>query len=242
MPFLKLLLVRHGQSIGNVEGRMEGCQPGKLTPLGHQQSMQLGQRLASEGWHPTHIYCSPLRRAQATLEAMLTGFAARIDEIAGNGGSSHHTDSPLPTVRFVDGLKENSHGIFEGLTWAEAQTRYADLCHILMTSMDWQPIPQAESPRAGRQRAATFVEQLLAQHRNGQQVLVISHYWILQHILAVLMGCDRTWGIPAANAAIFELWLDCDRWFSTDENRFNSELWQLKRFNDHHPCQSTDPD
>jgi broad specificity phosphatase PhoE len=223
MAFLKLLFVRHGQSVGNGEGRMEGSQSTPLTPLGQQQATQLGKRLAQQGWQPTHIYCSPLLRSQATLETMLVAFTAQ---------ARTPFPSQAPTINFPAILKENHQGIFNGLTWAEAQARYPDLCQTLITSLDWYPIPQAEPPSAGRQRARQFVSQLLASHHNGDWVWVISHHWILQHILAELMGCDRTWGMPMANTGVFEFWVDCDRWFSQGENQFNSELWQLKRFND----------
>ena len=37
--------------------------------------------------------------------------------------------------------------------------------------------------------------------------------------------------IPAT--AVFEFWLDRDRWCErNDDDRWNSELWQIKRFND----------
>ncbi|QQE67045.1 hypothetical protein GFS31_37520 [Leptolyngbya sp. BL0902] len=216
---LKLLLIRHGQSQGNVEGRMEGWSSTGLTPWGQEQAQRLGQRLAAENWLPTHVYCSPLQRATETLDAI----ASEVWE---------STESPIAPV-FHDDLREKHQGIFTGLTWAKAQVQYPDLCQRLETSLDWVPIPEAESLQNGHQRAQRFVDALLQQHRNGDQVWVISHQWILQHILACLLGCERTWGIPLGHTAITELWIDRDRWFDADlGHRLNTELWRIQHLND----------
>ncbi len=230
MPFLKLLLVRHGQSVGNGEGRMEGCYSTGLTALGQKQAFQLGQRLAKEGWEPTHIYCSPLKRATETLEGMLAGFA--------NARPDHQTGlQQVPTV-WMEALKEYDNGVLAGLTWGEAQERYPDLCSALEQSLDWRPIPQAETLQQGHQRAQGFVSGLLNQHQNDHRIWVISHHWILQQIVADLMGGDRTWGFSLGHTGLTEFWLDRSRWYDPGENRFNSELWRIQRFND---CQHCNP-
>jgi 2,3-bisphosphoglycerate-dependent phosphoglycerate mutase len=228
MTVLQLLLVRHAQSVGNTEGRMEGTSSTGLTPLGVQQSQRLGDYLAAQGWCPTQIYCSPLERATATLAAILGRGAAGC---APTEDCTGPLDQPPPVI-LLDDLKEYDAGIFTGLTWADARDRYPDLCHQLETSLDWQPIPQAETLEQGSIRAQRVVAQLLNHHSNGDRILVISHHWILQQIIARLLGCDRAWGLPMANTACFEFWLDCDRWADPGPNRLNTELWRIKRFDD----------
>ncbi|MGG6238198.1 histidine phosphatase family protein [Nodosilinea sp. AN01ver1] len=249
MPPLKLLLVRHGQSVGNAEGRMEGVSSTGLTPKGMEQSLRLGRHLATRGWHPTHIYCSPLERATDTLIALVQGFTASSapegellpNILRFNSGeriSDQITlapDQPV-TVELRPELMEYNSGVFTGLTWAEACDRYPELCQQLVTSLDWQPIPQAETLEQGRARAQQFLDHLLSRHGNGDRVLVISHHWILQQIMARLLGCDRTWGMPMDNTARFEFWLDRDRWDQPGLNRLNTELWQIKHFNDCTHC------
>lgn len=244
MTVLKLLLVRHGQSVGNTEGRMEGKSSTALTPHGEQQSRQLGQHLANHDWTPTHLYCSPLARATATLAWLISGFkearpgdaefpstfstVANAEELARQG-------TPIPeqtsSIDLRDDLKEYDSGIFTGLTWAEARQRHPDLCHQLETSLDWLPIPQAETLEEGQNRAQRVVDHLIDQHRNGDRLLVISHQWILQQIIARLLGCDRAWGLTMANTACFEFWIDRDRWPQPGPNRLNTELWRIQQFN-----------
>jgi len=228
MVFLKLLLMRHGQSYGNVEGRMEGWSSTGLTPRGQHQARCLGQRLATAGWSPSHIYCSPLQRAKATLETLVDSFNDQASATAG---------TPLTApVSFRDDLKEYNNGVLAGLTWAQAQARYPELCQTLEQSLDWRPIPAAETLQEGQLRSQQFITDLLSQHRNGDLIWVISHSWMLQQLLARLMGCDRSWGFAVDHTALFEVWLDHSRWHHPGENRFNTELWQLKRFNDCEHC------
>ncbi|MGB3311441.1 MAG: histidine phosphatase family protein [Nodosilinea sp.] len=249
MTVLNLLLVRHGQSVGNAEGRMEGCRSTGLTPLGMEQSRQLGQHLAAANWYPTHIYCSPLERATSTLAMLVKGFSGSESTIAdswvkasqflGNTSivspitlASDHTVS----IDLCSELMEYNAGVFTGLTWAEACDRYPDLCQQLVTSLDWQPIPEAETLEQGQARAQQFLDHVLNRHGNGDRILVIGHHWILQQVIACLLGCDRAWGMPMDNTARFEFWLDRDRWYQSGPNRLNTELWQIKRFNDTTHC------
>lgn len=205
---LKLLLIRHGESVGNAEGRMMGQRDDPLTPLGQAQARRLAAALAEAGL--AHIYVSPLQRAAETAAAL----------------------PPLPplTLTYLDDLKEFQNGVFAGLTWNDAKARYPALCQRLVSSSDWIAIPEAETLQDGRDRAERVVRQLLT-HHNGERIAVISHQWILQQIVAVLLGCDRTWGIPWRHTGIVELRLDRDRWAQADQ-ALNSALWQIQRFND----------
>jgi broad specificity phosphatase PhoE len=210
-----------------------------------EQSRQLGQHLAAANWHPTHIYCSPLERATQTLTALIKEFTASNPL---NVGALVDTEKYLDTLSIPDQialtpnqtvpielrpeLTEYDPGIFTGLTWAEACDRYPDLCQQLEASLDWQPIPKAETLEQGQARAQQFLDHLLSRHGNGDRILVIGHHWMLQHVITCLMGCDRAWGMPMGNTACFEFWLDRDRWYQSGPNRLNTELWQIKRFND----------
>ena len=170
MGYLKLLLVRHGQSQGNCQGRLEGWQSTPLTDLGQGQCEALGKYLEKQGWHPTHLYCSPLLRARTSLEAMIRGFHQGSAEGSGVTDCSER----FPPIDFREDLRESHQGIFTGLTWAEAWEHYPRLCHRLETTLDWQPVPAAESPLALRQRAQGFVDHLIARHANGDRLWVVT--------------------------------------------------------------------
>jgi 2,3-bisphosphoglycerate-dependent phosphoglycerate mutase len=212
-----------------------------LTPEGVAQCQRLGQALAQSQPWPGHVYSSPLRRAIASLAQLLqptpwdlppellTATAAPAGTYA--VAPSLASQPPLSLTISPD-LSEFNAGILTGLTWAEARQQYPDLCQALETQSDWVPIPQAESPLQGRDRAARFIRHLLTCHGNGETVWIMSHHWILEHLVACLMGCDRTWQLPIPHTAVFEFWLDRDRWSSTGPLLGISDHWQIKRFAD----------
>lgn len=243
MKPLKLLFIRHAQSVGNQQKRMQGNGEFDLSPEGRKQAEKLAKRLLTEAWRPTCVYSSPLKRAAQTTELLLAPFLVPTLPAIVSDLVNEDLDPPIDTltsspanqqipVHYANELREFQNGIFEGLTWAEAQQRYPDLCHTLEQTADWIQIPGAESLKAARSRARQFIQLLLNRHHNGEQIWIISHSWILQHLIAELLGCDRSWRIHARNTALFEFWIDRSRWQRTDQNRFNTDLWQIRRFND----------
>ncbi|MEM9769828.1 MAG: histidine phosphatase family protein [Cyanobacteria bacterium P01_D01_bin.71] len=242
---LKLLFMRHGESTSNRDRRLTGQDDSPLTAQGHQQCRQLATWLHAQSWPPTHIYSSPLRRALESLDDVMQPWPwplvppvkqaqerwesdrAGLDQRPLPGDSS----PAAPQFQVCPLLREFDAGILTGLTWPEAQQRYPDLCHQLETSADWVPIPAAETPQQGRQRAQAFLNDLLHRHCSGDAIWILSHHWILEHLIACLLGCDRTWQIAMANTALFEFWLDRDRWEQAGMPRSISDLWQIKQFN-----------
>ena len=243
---LKLLFIRHAQSVGNQEKRMQGHGEFELSDVGRQQAEKLARRLLTEGWHPSQVYTSPLKRAAQTTQILVDYFLTAplpaavsdlIDATAMSGDSGEGISRKIP-VQLADELKEFQNGIFEGLTWAEAVSRYPDLCHRLESSPDWILIPGAESLEDARSRSRRFIQMLLQRHGNGDRIWIVTHSWILQHLIAELMSSDRSWRLRAHNTALFEFWIDRGRWDRTDQNRFNTDLWQVYRFNDCQHLQS----
>jgi broad specificity phosphatase PhoE len=255
---MRILFIRHGESTGNVAGRIAGHSDDGLSLQGWLQSTQLSRWLQDQPWQPDHVYVSPLRRALETLQALAEPWdcwpadgshrppaplppcppvqtTIRVDRPAEPHTAqlpSNPAQAPTPAVTITADLAEFQAGIFTGLTWAEAEVRYPQLCASLMATSDWLPIPEAETPQIGRDRAQRFIQHLLHQHLQTEAIWVISHQWILQHLIASLLGCDRTWQIPIPNTSLFEFELDRDRWHQSGMAPWNSDLWKIKRFGD----------
>lgn len=245
MQWMKLLFVRHAQSVGNQQKRMQGHGEFELSAEGRRQAEQLAQRLLAESWRPSHVYSSPLQRAAQTTEILLAHLMADPLPSAVSDLVDGEIAAPLDildsrgehrgmAVHYADELMEFQNGIFQGLTWAEARALHPELCESLETSPDWIPIPGAESLQDARDRARQFIHGLLERHTGSAQILIVTHSWILQHLIAELLGCDRSWRLHARNTALFEFWLDRSRWHQPQQNRFNTDLWQVRRFNDCH--------
>jgi broad specificity phosphatase PhoE len=92
-----LLLVRHGETDWNAEGRLQGHTDRPLNDFGRRQAAALADRLAGDGIDA--VYASDLARARETAEIL----AERLG---------------LPVVTDPD-LRERNWGNWEGLTGSE---------------------------------------------------------------------------------------------------------------------------
>lgn len=193
---------------------MEGQSSTALSTLGQQQAQQLAQSLVTT--LPTHLYSSPLLRADETAQALSQAL--------------RQVNHPL-TCQYAPDLQEIHQGIFQGLTWPEATQKFPDLCTQLMSSPEWQPVPQAETLVEVRDRAAQWLSDIERRHQANDVIWVVSHAGIMQYLIAAILGCDRTWHIPIHHTAIFEFWRSTDT-ASDPCHRHNPQHWQLKRFND----------
>jgi len=258
---MQLLFIRHAQSLGNQAGRMQGHSDAPLSVMGQQQAEALGTYLRQQSWKPTHIYASPLRRAIETAERLLASLivpdpesAPALEQKQRISGEAAQNQSSKSTFKTTDSeatavfqpefgisepricphpdLREQGLGILEDLTWAEAQTQYPELCQQLEADHSWLPIPGAETLQEGRDRAAAFIQSVLKRHVDGDRLWIISHSGILQHLISVLLGSDRTWGLTIPNGALFEFAIALPLWQTQDQNRWNGTLWQIQRFNE----------
>lgn len=71
--------VRHGQTVWNVENKICGATDIALTEFGHQQAVETGKKIISEGITADEILYSPLIRARDTAMHIseITGIPAR---------------------------------------------------------------------------------------------------------------------------------------------------------------------
>lgn len=214
---MKILFIRHGESTGNQAQRISGRETDDLTSKGEQQVKRLGEFLKQSSWAPTHCYCSPLLRAQRTIEILFN--------------CCHLTPLRVPMQTMVD-LQEIHHGVLQGLTWQEAQDRHPELCAQLEASPTWIPIPEAESLQACRDRAHQGIHHLLQQHQNTDRLWVVSHGGILPYLVAALLEMPKVWGVQIAPTALFEFELALEYWTNADQNRYNPTLWQVHQFNE----------
>jgi 2,3-bisphosphoglycerate-dependent phosphoglycerate mutase len=152
----KLVLVRHGQSLWNLENRFTGWVDVPLTALGKQEAIRAGERLT--GQHFDVAYTSSLVRAQETLRL--------IQETA---------SFDLPVIR-DQALNERHYGDLQGLDKAETAERYgADQVHIWRRSFATPP-PNGEALKDTAARTLPFFERaILGDIKQGKDVLVVAH-------------------------------------------------------------------
>jgi broad specificity phosphatase PhoE len=110
---MKLYLVRHGQSTGNVGGTLMGQSDHPLTALGEEQARAAAARLAPFG--PMPVHCSDLPRAVATAEHIVGAWADQPDPRMTLPGVVSARSRVLPDPR----LREIDLGDYEGRSWEE---------------------------------------------------------------------------------------------------------------------------
>ena len=210
---MRLIFVRHAESVGNAGGLLQGRTEYELSYTGRQQAELLYQRFQAEGFEPTHVYSSPQSRAAQTADIV-----------------SRSWDYP---IAHWDDLMEHDMGVFSGLTWADVAQKFPDMASEFQLNRDWDIVQGAETSGERRARGRRVVDTILSRHGNDDVVLMFTHGGNMGHLLAALMGTDRTWGLGVRNTAVFDFSVDSERWWRNDHATYhNIELWRVLRFND----------
>ena len=163
----RLYLVRHGATQLTAEDRFAGAVGVDLSEEGSRQVQRLAERLADDGI--CAVYCSPLGRTVETAEILAKP----------HGLACGHKD----------GLREISHGRWEGLTRREVEERYPE------EYTEWEADPFTFAPVGGESglavlaRALPVLREIVVAHE-GKTVLVVSHKATLRLILSSVLGFD----------------------------------------------------
>ncbi len=103
-PVRELILVRHGETVGQSSIRLYGATDVALAPEGERQVAAAGRSLAGRRFDA--VFTSPLSRARRSTEVVL--------ETLGH---------PTIAIEPVAGFAEINFGTWEGWTWDEVRTR-----------------------------------------------------------------------------------------------------------------------
>lgn len=188
-----ILLIRHGETLWNQQGRMQGQHDSPLTPLGLQQARQLGARLKAASF--AALYSSDLGRAHQTARC-----------IADATGHEIISDS---------GLRERSFGIFEGLTNNEIEKRYPDLYAPFARRDPDFAMPEGESAAQFRTRCVGTLERI-AQRHAGETLVIVTHGLVLDALYrtACGMSLDVARGFPLLNCSVNTFRHEQGRWLA----------------------------
>jgi broad specificity phosphatase PhoE len=163
----RVFLVRHGATQLTAEDRFSGAAGVDLSDEGRWQVQQLARRLAREPI--VAVYCSPLSRTVETAALL----------------AQPHGITPVK----CSGLREISHGRWEGLTRREVAESFSDEYEA------WETDPLTFAPQDGESglavlaRALPVVRTIVVDHP-GQRVIVVSHKATLRLIMSSLLGFD----------------------------------------------------
>lgn len=166
---MELLIVRHGESVANAEGRMQGQSDYPLSELGLRQAELLGRLLQTSGYRFDACYTSPLTRARATSLALTTALG-------------------LPEAELEPGLAELHAGSLQGLTHAEIAERHPSFMQRGLTGLGDFAEYGGESYDDVQQRVQSLVERLYHRHLvAAHRVLAVAHGGVNFQLLKALI-------------------------------------------------------
>lgn len=179
----RLLLVRHGETDWNRQGRFQGQIDIPLNANGREQAAATRRFL--EPVRIDRAYSSPMARPRQTAEAILAG----------------HPGVPLTCV---GGLREIGHGLWEGRLEAEITAEWP---HLLA---DWKRAPETVQMPEGENLQQVWDRSLVAWHAiaagldRNETALVVAHDAVNKVILCSLLGLSPAdiWAVKQGNGGV----------------------------------------
>lgn len=180
------LMIRHGQSEANLQGRFAGQYDSLLTELGHQQAERTA-RFIAENYHVDAVYASDLQRAYDT------GLAAA-------------KKLGLP-VTADKALREIYAGQWEGIPFERMNTEYPEQSRLWRSDIGNSGCPGGETVAQLAQRIWSALERIAGENE-GKTVVIATHATPIRTMLWKTTGKDlgEMQNIPwPSNASVTEL-------------------------------------
>ena len=149
---MRLLLIRHGESQGNTELRLQGQREYPLTERGREESRLLAERLRRLSL--AALYSSPIRRARLTADAIAEAAGLEVTELPG--------------------VQEYDFGELSGLTYRELVEKHPEIVEQYLRGPDYPSFPGAEGREAFRRRVCEALWGVVERHP-GASVAVVAH-------------------------------------------------------------------
>ena len=161
----RVLLIRHGQSLGNAEQRFGGHSATPLSARGRMEAEATARALQTE--QIAAIYSSDLLRAVETATPLARALDLQINQ--------------------TDAFRERSVGQMEGLTFEEAAEQYPDEYAALLRRDFDHVLLGGESYRQMLDRASRELDRAIARHA-GETLAVFTHTGTICILALHLMG------------------------------------------------------
>ncbi|TGE32381.1 histidine phosphatase family protein [Desulfosporosinus sp. Sb-LF] len=164
----RIILTRHGQTLWNTEGRVQGTLDSPLTEKGILQARSLAFRLRDEGIE--HIYSSDSLRAVGTAEEI-------------------RRELGLERLSTDSALREFGFGEWEGRIWQELRVEYPEIFKIWDSEPHLVTTPGGENMEIVQKRAWKFLQHIIKAHQ-GQTVCLVTHGLTLKLLVTKALGFE----------------------------------------------------
>lgn len=159
---MNIILVRHGETIENAAGIVQGQTPGTLSPKGLEQAQTVAESLRNEQFD--RVFCSDLKRCMDTANQIM------------------QLHSGIP-VEYAEELREMHFGDYQGMKSTDVD--WDALSGDILT----RRAPNAESGQEMRQRVISFINKLLRSYPNGT-LLIVTHGGPMRNIKSSIEQTD----------------------------------------------------
>ncbi|GFE69289.1 histidine phosphatase family protein [Chroococcus sp. FPU101] len=183
---LRLLLIRHGETQWNREGRFQGIRDIPLNENGKIQAQKAADFLKDVNIN--FAVSSPLARPKETAEIIL----------------QHHPDIPLD---LQPDLTEICHGLWEGKLETEIEATFPGLLHQWKIQPETVQMPEGENLQQIWDRAIACWNNIVKIYGDSEQYkigIVVAHDAINKVILCYLLGLkpEHFWNVKQGNGAV----------------------------------------
>lgn len=161
----EFIIIRHGETAWNADGRIQGHTDVPLTDKGLEQARLVAERLRDE--RIDAVYASDLQRATVTGQAIAEGRGLEV----------------ITTTL----LREAYLGEWQGMTLAEVEDKFpAEFANYRRDSINNRP-PGAERLESVISRCRQFLDEVTAERPN-ERVAVGAHGGSVRGLVAVALG------------------------------------------------------
>lgn len=157
---MKIFLIRHGETTGDLEDRYGGNYDDHLTPHGKEQLQETALKLSDKDIQI--IFTSRLIRARESAEIIKTQLGCGI--------------------QVVEGIQERNYGVLAGLTKVEAIEHYPDAVEAHKNPENTDP--EGESLVEFQNRTLEAFKDIFS--KNYSTVAIVSHGGPLKQVLKYL--------------------------------------------------------
>ena len=183
----ELILVRHGETLHNVNRITQGWSDSDLSDRGREQVQRVAERL--KDMRPTALYSSPLGRAMSTARAIAEATGLEI----------------VP----LDDLREMNYGRWEGRAFIDIREEDEEIYRRWIVDEDC-PCPEGESHADVRRRMLRAFETV-----NSERPIVVAHGTAIRIAAMALLNLPLMSALRFAqdNAAVNIFVSRGDQWF-----------------------------
>jgi probable phosphoglycerate mutase len=192
----EIIIVRHGETVWNLEGRQQGHLDSPLTATGLQQAEALANRLSALPF--SKLYSSDLGRSWHTAEIIAAKTAHKIES------------EPR--------LRERHLGVLQGLTKTRMQEEFPADYLVYKSGAPEQRIREGQSLQEYFTSSVALAEELAARHEK-ETIVLVTHGGFLSSLFRHVLG------LPLVAPRRFKLANGSFNLFGYQNGRWHLQIW-----------------